>query len=543
MAESTKRYVAVDLGTTGGKVVLASVTAGTVTTETVHSFSIPVLRMGGLSYWDIYAAYSEVLKGLSSIGSRGLAVESVGIDAWGPGLVCVAKDGKFLGLPRLAAEVLSESVQAKFFKRMDKRELYEATGVNVLDSHAALQLFGLRRAKSVALDDAKYLLFIPEAIAYLLADKRFTGFSSLSSAGLMDRRTRKISRDVLSACKVRPRRFPSVVLPGVKTGRLTEEVAQATGLGRIPVVAVAGHDLASAAVALSTIYPPAQPSDSSAQSAPVPDPRSSQPGASAFLRIGSVSELGVGTASPVVNDQTFEMNFSNEAAADGTNLLVGRIVGTDLLERCVAAWRAAGRDYGPEDLARMAREGAGINAQLDPEDPTLLSAVPPISITGSVSPSSVTPGVFTDSAVSAAIKRYCSLRSMAVPADDAALVRLIYTSLAEKTGDTFIKLQSVTPFRIKALHIVGSGTPIPGIDSGLAPGLFLTDEGTVDPVLCQLVADECSVPVTAGPADAAVLGNILVQAGGVQTGSGRSALTRAALDALSIATYTPGLEL
>lgn len=509
MAESTKRYVAVDLGTTGGKVVLASVTAGTVTTETVHSFSIPVLRMGGLSYWDIYAAYSEVLKGLSSIGSRGLAVESVGIDAWGPGLVCVAKDGKFLGLPRLAAEVLSESVQAKFFKRMDKRELYEGTGVNVLDSHAALQLFGLRRAKSVALDDAKYLLFIPEAIAYLLADKRFTGFSSLSSAGLMDRRTRKISRDVLSACKVRPRRFPSVVLPGVKTGKLTEDVAQATGLGRIPVVAVAGHDLASAAVALSAIYPPAQSSDSSAQSAPVPDPRSSQPGASAFLRIGSVSELGVGTASPVVNDQTFEMNFSNEASADGTNLLVGRIVGTDLLERCVAAWRAAGRDYGPEDLARMAREGAPVAAQLDPEDPALRSAFAALSF---------------DPA--AALSRYCSLRSMTAPADDASIVRLILTSMAEKFGDTFVKLQSVTPFRLKSLCLIGS-----------------LHSGPLGEVFCQMVADECAVPVQTGPEDAAVIGNVLVQAGGAQAGSCQSALARSALAALSspAVTYTPGL--
>ena len=237
------------------------------------------------------------------------------------------------------------------------------------------------------------------------------------------------------------------------------------------------------------------------------------------------------------------MNFSNEAGPGGANLLVKRIAGVDLLERCVASWRAAGRAYGPEDLARMAREGAEINAQLDPEDPTLLSAVPPVAapLSASEPDRTASPGVFTDSGVSAAIKRYCSLRSMAAPTDDAALVRLIYNSLAEKIGDTFIKLQSVTPFRIKALHIVGSGTPILGFD-GLAPGLFLTDEGTIDPILCQMVADECSVPVTAGPADASVLGNVLIQAGGVQTGSGQSALTKSALDALPIVTYTPGLN-
>ena len=544
MGDNTTRYIAVHLGATGGKVVLASVAAGKVTTETVHSFPIPSVNIDGYSLWDIYAAYAEVLKGLSAVGSRKLPVESVGIDAWGPGIVCVAKDGSFLGLPRVMDDVLSESVQARFFKRLERRELYEASGVNVLDSHAALQLFSMYREKRIALDDAKYLLFIPEAVAFLLTGKRFTEFTSLSGAGLVDRRKHKVSRDVLSACKVRPKRFPSVVQPGTKVAKLSEEAAQATGLGRVQVLAVAGHDVASASVAVP--YGFSTVSDTSAvhsDNPSSPSHRTDGFGAegAAFLILDDVSVMGVETASPIVNDQTFEMNFSNEAGPGGVNLLVKRIAGVDLLERCIASWRAAGRAYGPEDLARMAREGAGINAQLDPEDPTLLSAVPPVSIPGSVSPSSVTPGVFTDSAVSAAIKRYCSLRSMAVPADDAALVSLIYTSLAEKIGDTFIKLQSVTPFRIKALHIVGSGTPFTGTDSGLAPGLFLTEEGTVDPVLCQLVADECSVPVTAGPGDAAVLGNILVQAGGVQTGSGRSALTRAALDALSIATYTPGL--
>jgi hypothetical protein len=124
--------------------------------------------MWGQDYWDIYAAYAEVMKGLSKIGARKIAVESIGIDAWGPGVVCVAGDGLFLGPPRLCGEVLSGAVQAKFFKRMERRDLFETTGVNILDSHAALQMFGLRREKSVALEEAKRLLFIPEAIAYLL---------------------------------------------------------------------------------------------------------------------------------------------------------------------------------------------------------------------------------------------------------------------------------------------------------------------------------------------------------------------------------------
>lgn len=482
MGDSAKRYIAVDLGVSSGKVVLASVASGAVTSETVHEFPIPSVPLGGNVYWDAYAAYAEVLKGLAAVGARKVSVESVGVDAWGPGIVCVAKDGSMSGLPRICPDVLSASVQAKFFKRMDRRTLYETAGVNVLDSHAALQLFSMRRAKSVALDHCKYLFFIPDAFAYLLTGKRCTGYSSLSEAGLADRLTGKLSKDILHAAKVSHRRFPSIVQPGTKVAKLSEDIATATGLGRIPVVDVSGSSLSSAASILSGT----ESSHSEAAHS-----ESSHAGSSAFLLPGAVSVLGVKTSSPVVNDQTFEMNFSNEADAGGANLLVKRIAGMDLLARCVAQWRQAGRDYGPEDLARMAREGAATNAQLDPEDPALLFAAD----------------------APAAILRFCSLRSMEVPADDAAIVRLVYSSMAEKYGDAFVKLQSVTPFRINTLRLLG--------------------EASGDAVLCQFVADECAVPVTAGPADAAVLGNILVQSG----------LIRQPLSSPPFATvtYTPGL--
>ena len=515
MADSKKRYIAVDLGATGGKVVLASVSAGVVTTETVNSFSLPRVCLDGQEYWDIYAAYAGVMEGLSAVGARKISVESIGIDAWGPGIVCLGGDGSFLGLPQMCDDMLSDS-HSKFFKRMERRELFETTGVNVLDSHAALQLYRLRRSKSIALEMAKSILLIPDAVAYLLTGKRLVDYTSLYAAGLVDRGTKKLSKDVLAACKVRAKRFPSVVQPGSRPAKLTEAVAEATGLGRVPVVAVAGHDLASAAAALpafsaSSVMP-------GSDRASLPGILSSTEGA-AFLRTGAVSVLGVETVSPMVNDQTFEMGFSNEAGAGGVNLLVKRIPGTDLLDRCLSAWRAAGRDYGPEDLARMAREGAPVAAQLDPEDPALRSAFAAPSL---------------DPA--AALSRYCSLRSMTAPSDDASVVRLIYTSLAEKIGDTFVKLQSVTPFRIKSLCLLGADSILPSASASAViagPDRQSLSAGTApDSVFCQMVADECAVPVSACPSDAAVLGNVLVQAG----------LTPAALSAsFPSATYTPAL--
>ena len=102
MADSIKRYIAVDLGATGGKVVLASVAAGNVTTETVCEFSLPHISIAGREYWDIYSAYAGILKGLTMIGSRKLSVESIGIDSWGRVLSVSAGTALSLVCRRLA---------------------------------------------------------------------------------------------------------------------------------------------------------------------------------------------------------------------------------------------------------------------------------------------------------------------------------------------------------------------------------------------------------------------------------------------------------
>jgi rhamnulokinase len=90
------------------------------------------------------------------------------------------------------------------------------------------------------------------------------------------------------------------------------------------------------------------------------------------------------------------------------------------------------------------------------------------------------------------IRSYCRETDQPVPASRAALVRCILDSLAQAFARAIDDARRLSGIEIAAIHIVGGGCR--------------------NELLCQLTADACGIPVTAGPVEATALGNVLVQA-------------------------------
>lgn len=105
--------------------------------------------------------------------------------------------------------------------------------------------------------------------------------------------------------------FGKMVNPGNVIGVLTDEVQKMTGLGAIPVIAVAGHDTASAVAAV-----PAKNEQF------------------AYLSSGTWSLMGIETKDAIINDLSYERNFTNEGGVEGTTRFLKNICGMWLYERC-----------------------------------------------------------------------------------------------------------------------------------------------------------------------------------------------------------------
>ena len=311
-----KCFFAVDLGATSGRTILGYFTPQGLIKEEINRFPNHLIETGGHFYWDIYELYRNIVEGLKIAGNKkDTEIISIGIDTWGVDFVCIGKDGGILRQPYAYRDPQTEGAPEKYFKRVPRNEVYELTGIQVMNFNSLFQLDTLRRNNDSALAHADKILFMPDALSYMLTGEMVTEYTIASTAQLVNAHTRKLDSQILKSIGLNEKHFGRFVYPGEIIGNLTPELQQLTGLSAIPVVAVAGHDTASAVAAV-----PAANKNF------------------AYLSSGTWSLMGVETQAPVINAETEALNFTNEGGVEGTIRLLKNICGMWLLERCRINW-------------------------------------------------------------------------------------------------------------------------------------------------------------------------------------------------------------
>ncbi len=244
---------------------------------------------------------------------------------------------------------------------------------------------------------------------------------------------------------------------GIPTALLPDVVAPGT---RIGVVDSADHGLAGAAVVATATH------DTAAAVAAAPL-RGEQ---SVFLSVGTWSLVGVESEQPVVTEAAFRANVTNESGVGGTFRVLRNLTGLWLLHECRRVWADAGRSYEFADLVELARAAPEHGSLIDPNAERFLE---PGDLPGRIA-------------------AYCDESGQKPPRDDGAFVRCILESIALKHAETVELLSRVTGRELDDLHVLGGGAH--------------------NDLLCAWTAAAAQRPVIAGPAEATLVGNLLVQA-------------------------------
>jgi len=205
-------------------------------------------------------------------------------------------------------------------------------------------------------------------------------------------------------------------MPGHVIGTLTDALADESELGKVPVIAVAGHDTASAVAAV--------PADNERF---------------AYLSSGTWSLMGIEVKEAIINDETYALNYTNEGGIEGTTRFLKNITGMWLLEQCLKEWKKEGVSYAYEKLVSMAESAPPFQSLIDSEDSSFAN------------PASMTK----------AISDYCEATGQTVPSSHAAYVRCIFESLSLKYKSVLGKLIQLAPFSIEKLHVIGGGSKNP----------------------------------------------------------------------------------
>jgi rhamnulokinase len=272
-------------------------------------------------------------------------------------------------------------------------------------------------------------------------------YTIASTSQLLDPRTKQLDERLLASIGLERSKFGKMVMPGTQIGVLTEEVQQLTGLGAVPVIAVAGHDTGSAVAAV-----PAKNEQF------------------AYLSSGTWSLMGIETKDAIINDLSYERNFTNEGGVEGTTRFLKNICGMWLYERCRLEWPEEVRKLSHPELQGSAMQVEPFRSIISPDDQLFAS---PKSMIG-------------------AIQQYCRDTNQPVPETPAEICRCIFDSLALRYKQVFQWLQEFSPFKLEVLHVIGGGS--------------------LNKYLNQFTANATGATVLAGPQEGTAIGNIMLQA-------------------------------
>lgn len=406
-----KYFFAVDLGATSGRTIVGTLDDGKVILEELTRFDNNLIEANGHFYWDIYALYFEIIKGLKAAKQRDLCITSIGIDTWGVDFVCVAEDGS-VSQPIAYRDPHTFDAMDDYLENVMSREkVYDVTGIQFMNFNSIFQLYAMKRAGNSALKNAQKILFIPDALSYMLTGNMVCEYTIASTAQLLDPRTGQLDPRLLASIGLTQSKFGRMVNPGDLVGALTADVQKQTGYGAIPVIAVAGHDTGSAVAAV-----------------PAKNEKF------AYLSSGTWSLMGIETKKAIINHISYERNFTNEGGIDGTTRFLKNICGMWLYERCRKEWTDAPKSH-PELIAEAMKQPA-FQSIINPDDACFAN-----------------PSSMID-----AIQTYCKETNQHVPQGYAEICRCIFDSLALRYRQVFSYLTEMASFPIEVLHIIGGGS-------------------------------------------------------------------------------------
>ena len=189
---------------------------------------------------------------------------------------------------------------------------------------------------------------------------------------------------------------------------------------------------------------------------------------SAYISSGTWSLVGLELDAPITSAKALSYNITNEAGVADRIRFIKNVSGMWLLEESLRYWKSQGLTLTAADLTRDA-------SQLAREQ-----------IINTNDPRFAKPGAMPER-----IAEYCRETNQKVPNTPAEFARCIFDSLSDAYAQSLRELEDAANVKVKEINIIGGGSS--------------------NDLLNQLTADVTGLPVIAGPAEATVMGNLIIQ--------------------------------
>lgn len=439
-------YLAVDIGATSGRHILAHLEDGKLITEEVYRFQTHSAQKHGAWVWECEALAENVIKGMAACKEPGKIPAMMGVSTWGADYVLLDRQGKVLGD---AADYRDEMALVNMLFESDKilspTDYFARTGIGRMPFDTIYQLMGVQRMYPHVLEQAGALLMVPSFINYRLTGVICEEYTNAVTTGLISAATQTWDEETIRAMGFPRDIFMELNAPGKIVGPLSEAVQAQVGFN-CNVVLTASHDTTSAFFAV-----------------PSHDPDS------VTVSSGTWSILGIVNEKPLTTPETMAAGFTNEGAYPKRFRLSKNIVGMFVLEKLRSQ---LSQDATYDDIVAMAQSAGNIRSVVDLTNLMYLLAED----------------------MAEAIKTECAETGQQVPQTDGEVFRVFFHSLVTHYSRAVEALEQITGRSFTSFNIIGGGSRNDYVNRLAADALGIPvhagpPEATVaGNLICQMIA-------------------------------------------------------
>ena len=394
-------HLAIDIGASSGRHILASVDGGHLKLTEIYRFENYIKNENETLVWDIEHLVDSVIEGIAKCRELGAIPSTVAIDTWGVDYVLLDKDGKEI-LPAVAyRDSRTDGIPEKIDEILSRHELYARNGIQSLNFNTIYQLWCDKQ--SGKLENAAHLLMMPQYLSYKLSGVISNEYTDLSTGALINADTNELDTELLDMLGIRSDIFAPVCMPKTKLGGFTEEIRERTGFDST-VILIASHDTASAVAAC-----------------PGGDKR-------VYISSGTWSLIGTELSKPTLSREAMDAGFTNEGGVDRRYRFLKNFMGMWLFQ-CIR--RDLGKKYSYDEMMEMAKASELVGYL----DPNAREFVAPENMLE-------------------AIRKHLGKPELSV----GEALASVYHSLARSYDEAVRTIESITGADIDTVNIVGGGS-------------------------------------------------------------------------------------
>lgn len=406
-----KRILAFDFGASSGRAMLSHFEGNQLKAEEIHRFSNDPVTLNGVLYWDIVRMMFEIKKSISLALAKG-GFDAIGIDTWGVDFGLLDRRGNLMRNPVHYRDSHTVGVPEQVFQIVSKDEIYQKTGIQFMRFNTLYQLYYLAQKEPDLLAQADCFLLMPDLMAYFLTGEKKCEVTNASTTNLYNPTLRSWGFQLCQELGIPTEIFPPIIQTGELYGYLLPEICEELDCPKVPVVAVATHDTASAVFSC-----PAKEKNF------------------VYISCGTWSLFGTELDKPIMNEKTAAANFTNEIGYRHSVRFLKNIMGLWLIQESRRQWIREGAEVGFDVLENEALEAQPFQCYIDTD-------APPFEIPGNLP---------------RRIQEYCQSTGQYVPQTRGEIMRCIYQSIAMRYKYTFETLSSITGKKYKTIHMFGGG--------------------------------------------------------------------------------------